>query len=60
MPVVAMGAALTLVGLGMMGAWLCQSEGFVRLLRGYLMVFNTSLSFLVAGIALVPLRSRRT
>ena len=52
-PVVATGAAIALVSLCMMGAWLFQSERIVRLLPGYLMVFNTSLAFFMAGAALV-------
>ena len=48
-----MGSAVAIAGFCMMGAWLFQKEGIVRLFPGYFMVFNAALGFAMVGTALV-------
>ena len=51
--VVAMGSAVAGAGFCMLGAWLFHMERIVRLVPGFLMVFNTALEFALVGTALV-------
>ena len=49
----ALGGVIALAGLVMMAGWLLEREAIARAFPGFLMVFNTTLGFAVAGLALV-------
>ena len=51
-PSVLIGATIAAAGALMMAGWLLEVQAIVRVLPGFLMVFNTALGFAVAGGAL--------
>ncbi|NRF71103.1 diguanylate cyclase [Aquincola sp. S2] len=51
--VAVLGALLALFGLFTMAGWLLRQPQLVRLVPGFLMVFDTALGFTVAGLALL-------
>ncbi|GEM_PF-7002858 len=49
----ALGGVITLFGLTMMAGWVFRQESIVRMVPGFLMVFDTALAFAIAGLGLV-------